>query len=162
MTVALAAALVLSLTLSTYLIVAASSWRGAASGWERLAEAHATEAAQATEDLAAARTELAATREQLDTAQARITALADEKAQLGDSNEVQRQLTDYQARVSAAAANVATSLASCVDAQNQLIGYLGERERYDAASLERFAGEVRGFCAEASSANRRLQQELAR
>ncbi|QZN87545.1 hypothetical protein K5O09_11245 [Cellulomonas sp. C5510] len=105
--------------------------------------------------------ELAAVADQLATAQERIVQLADEKAQVGDDREVQRQLVDYQARVSQAAANVASALSTCIDAQNQLITYLEDAESYDPADLERFQGDVQGVCAAATDANTELQRQLA-
>lgn len=105
--------------------------------------------------------ELAGVSDQLATAQERITQLADEKAQVGDDREVQRQLVDYQARVSQAAANVASALSTCIDAQNQLITYLEDAASYDPADLERFKGDVQGVCAAATEANTELQRQLA-
>lgn len=105
--------------------------------------------------------ELAAVSDQLATAQERIVQLADEKAQVGDDREVQRQLVDYQARISRAAANVASALSTCIDAQNQLITYLEDAESYDPADLERFKGDVQGVCAAATDANTELQRQLA-
>lgn len=105
--------------------------------------------------------ELAAVNEQLTTAQDRITQLADEKAQVGDDREVQRQLVDYQARISQAAANVASALSTCIDAQNQLIAYLEDAASYDPADLQRFKGDVQGVCAAATDANTELQRQLA-
>lgn len=105
--------------------------------------------------------ELTAVNEQLTTAQERITQLADEKAQVGDDREVQRQLVDYQARISQAAANVASALSTCIDAQNQLITYLEDAASYDPADLERFKGDVQGVCKAATDANAELQRQLA-
>jgi hypothetical protein len=105
--------------------------------------------------------ELAGVTDQLETAQERITQLADEKAQVGDDREVQRQLVDYQARVSQAAANVASALSTCIDAQNQLITYLEDAASYDPADLERFKGDVQGVCAAATEANTELRRQLA-
>ncbi|GIG37990.1 hypothetical protein [Cellulomonas pakistanensis] len=106
-------------------------------------------------------TELAAVNEQLATAQTRITQLADEKAQVGDDREVQRQLVDYQERISQAAANVASALSTCIDAQNQLITYLEDAASYDPADLARFKTDVQGVCKAATDANAELQRQLA-
>ena len=73
--------------------------------------------------------------------------LADEKAQLGDTSASQQQLADYQSRVSQAAGQVATALASCVDGQQRLIGYLQESDQYDQADLAQFATDVQTVCA---------------
>jgi chromosome segregation ATPase len=152
--------LVVALALDVYLVLAARSWQQASGRWEELARSHGTQVAQAQADLDATRTELEATQDQLEAAQQRITELADEKAQLGDQNEVEQQLTDYQARVSAAAADVASSLAGCVSAQDQLIGYLDQKELYDPTSLASFADQVQEVCAQATAANADLQQEI--
>ncbi len=105
--------------------------------------------------------ELDAVNAQLATAQARITELADEKAQVGDDREVQRQLVDYQGRISQAAANVASALSTCIEAQNQLITYLSDAAAYDPADLQRFKDDVQGVCATATEANTELQRQLA-
>ncbi|RMI08987.1 hypothetical protein EBM89_12150 [Cellulomonas triticagri] len=104
--------------------------------------------------------ELDAVNEQLTTAQDRITQLADEKAQVGDDREVQRQLVDYQARISQASANVASALSTCIDAQNQLIAYLEDAAAYDPTDLQRFKDDVREVCAAATAANTELQRQL--
>jgi chromosome segregation ATPase len=111
-------------------------------------------------ELAGARAELDALQAQLTTAQERITALADEKAQIGDDREAQRQLLDYQARVSQAAGTVASALDRCVQGQDQLITYLEDAESYDPAELSRFGTEVETLCQSASDANEALQSEL--
>lgn len=137
-------------------------WRDAAADWEALARTHGTQLAQAQADLEATAGELEATRAQLATAQARITELADEKARLGDTTAAQQQLADYQARVSQAAGRVATALATCVDGQERLIGYLGDAASYDAADVARFRSEVERVCGLATEANTQLQTELQR
>ena len=52
-------------------------------------------------------------------------------------------------------------LGQCTTAQSQLIGYLGDRDAYDPADLERFSGQVDELCQAATDANAELQQELA-
>jgi hypothetical protein len=112
-------------------------------------------------ELDGARAEIEALQGQLTTAQERITALADEKAQIGDDREAQRQLLDYQARVSEAAGTVASALDRCVQGQDQLIAYLEDAESYDPAQLTRFGSDVEALCQSASDANEALQSELA-
>ncbi|WP_448629617.1 hypothetical protein [Cellulomonas soli] len=138
------------------------AWESTAAQWETLARQHGEDLAATRIDLDTASAELASTREQLSTAQARITELADEKAQLGDATESQRQLADYQARVSAAAGTVATALTSCVDGQQRLIGYLKDAASYDPGDLSRFESDVDEVCDAATAANTALQQELDR
>lgn len=146
--------------LVTYLWRTTDAWRSTSGDWEHLARQAATDLATTRADLDTARDDLAETREQLTTAQARITELADEKAQLGDDSAAQQQLADYQARVSQAAGQVATALATCIDSQQQLIGYLLDAEQYEPADLERFRTDVDGLCAQATAANAQLQEEL--
>lgn len=141
--------------------------------WEQRAEAYLGDARDLGEDLAGTRAALAGTeselegvRAQLATAQARIVELADEKAQIGDDREVQRQLVDYQQRVSEAAGQVALALDQCVQGQQELIGYLQNTvtgaAQYDPEELERFRTDVEQLCQTATEANIALQRELSR
>ncbi|MFC0645912.1 hypothetical protein [Cellulomonas phragmiteti] len=136
-------------------------WQESAAGWEELARAHGEQLGQTLAELEATTGELDATRTQLATATARITELADEKAQLGDTTAAQQQLADYQERVSQAAGRVATALATCIDGQERLIGYLEEAARYEAADIARFRADVDRVCGAATDANAQLQDELA-
>jgi len=164
--VILSAVLVLVLVASALLLArmfdTTRAWEDSSAGWEKLANENAAELAATTNDLAAATAELEATNAQLATAQQRITELADEKAQLGDTSASQQQLADYQARVSRAAGQVATALASCVTGQQTLIGYLKESEKYDAAQLTQFGQDVQTVCEQATEANTALQDALTR
>ncbi|SFK37487.1 hypothetical protein [Cellulomonas sp. KH9] len=139
-----------------------AAWEESAAEWEALARTHGEQLAQTQAELEAATGELDATRAQLATAQARITELADEKAQLGDTTAAQQQLADYQERISQAAGRVATALATCVDGQERLIGYLQDAASYDAADVARFRADVERVCGAASDANASLQSELSR
>ena len=138
------------------------AWQDSTQQWETLARTTGEELATAQADLAATQAELDATTAQLATAQERITQLADEKAQLGDTSASQQQLADYQSRVSQAAGQVATALASCVDGQQRLIGYLQDSAQYDQDDLARFTADVQTVCAQATDANAALQRELER
>jgi hypothetical protein len=162
--VALALVLVVVLLVATllvgYLVRTTRAWQATSSDWEDLARRHGADLATTQTSLDEALTALEETQAQLATAQARITELADEKAQLGDASESQRQLADYQARVSAAAGTVATALTTCVDGQQRLIGYLKDAASYDATDLARFEDDVERVCASAKEANTALQQEL--
>lgn len=160
--VVLAVALVAALAGVGRMIQVTSAWQRSSAQWQALARTHGDQLAQAQADLKAAQDELTATRSQLDTAQQRITQLADEKAKLGDSTAVQQQLADYQARVSQAAGKVATSLATCIDGQNRLITYLDNAAQYDAASLASYRNDVTSYCGQATAANTALQRELSR
>ena len=138
------------------------AWQDSTREWETLARSTGEDLAASQADLAATQAELDATTAQLSTAQERITQLADEKAQLGDTSASQQQLADYQSRVSQAAGQVATALASCVDGQQRLIGYLQNSAQYDPTDLERFTSDVQTVCAQATDANAALQRELER
>lgn len=152
----------LTLALATYLVVLTRAHEQRAAEWEQVARTTGTELAQQRVELDGAIAELEAVRTQLQTAQARITELADEKAQIGDEREAQRQLVDYQARVSEAAGKVAGALDVCVDGQYQLISYLENAAAYDAADLARFRTDVQQVCGAARDANAALQLELER
>lgn len=137
--------------------------------WEAYAAQVESDAGAIGEDLAQLRTEhdgtvaeLSTVQEQLSASQQRVTELAAEKAAVGDDREAQRQLVDYQERVSAAAGSVATSLNECINRQQELLGYLDDAAAYDPDDLVRFRDQVDALCASAKSANDSLQQELAR
>lgn len=159
--VVLAVLLAGTTALSTYLWIRTVRYEEYAAGIEQQARAIGTDLATLRAEHDGTVGELAAVNEQLSTAQDRITQLADEKAQVGDDREIQRQLVDYQARVSRAAANVASALSTCIDAQNQLITYLENAAAYDPADLQRFKGDVQGVCKAATDANAELQRQLA-
>ena len=147
--------------LTWYLLRVNAAWQQHSEQWQVLAEQHGTDLAQAQADLEATRTELAAVHDQLTSAQQRITQLADEKAQLGDQSAAQQQLTDYQARISTAAGQVATALATCIDGQEALITYIENSSMYDPASLTSYRNNVETYCGNARDANAALQAELA-
>jgi hypothetical protein len=142
--IVLSVLLVLVTALSAYLWIRTVRYEDYAQGIEDQARAIGT-------DLTALREEHEGT----------VTELADEKAQIGDDREIQRQLVDYQERVSQAAANVASALSTCIDGQNQLIGYLENSAAYDPTDLQRFKDDVTRVCGIATDANTQLQQELA-
>ncbi|MEU2201218.1 hypothetical protein [Isoptericola sp. NPDC019482] len=149
-----------SLGIGAYLWVTTTRWQSHSATWEGEARGYADRVAALDAELAATDAELVAAREQLATATARITDLANEKAQLGDENVASQQYLDYQRRVSEAAGVVTTALGDCVDAQSQLITYLEDRGSYDAKDLDRFASDVETLCRQASKANDQLEQEL--
>ena len=172
---AVAAVVLLSLLLAAalgvggYLWYAADRWSADAAVWETQAREHGQHVAAleneleaVTRELTAARDQLTTVREQLSTATARITELANEKAQLGDANAVNQALIDYQQRVSEAAGTVAQALGRCTDGQGRLIEYLRTPEQWDPDSLQQFADQVSALCAQATEANERLQTELQR
>ncbi|GGB96839.1 hypothetical protein [Cellulomonas carbonis] len=159
--------LVLGLGASTvYLYRTTTAWQDRADTYLADARGIGGELATTRAELAGTEAELEGVRSQLATAQARIVELADEKAQLGDDREVQRQLADYQERVSDAAGQVALALDQCVQGQQQLIGYLEstvtDAAQYDPAELERFRTDVEALCQAATEANIALQRELSR
>lgn len=158
----LAVLLVLTLAGGAYLGILARAWAQRSADLEAVAVDLGTQLGQTQADLDQARSELAVVSDQLDVAHQRITELADEKAQAGDDREIQRQLADYQARVSQAATSVASALEECVHGQERLIAYLEEADAYDPADLARFESEVATFCAAATQANADLQEEIDR
>ena len=160
--VVLAALLVLALGLAGYLWTTTRAYQERAAAIEAEARSIGTQLTTTRAELAGVTAELEAVRDQLDTAQARITALADEKAQVGDDREAQRQLVDYQQRVSEAAGIVASALTRCIEGQDQLIAYLGNAAAYDQAELAQFGTQVETLCRSATEANQSLQEELSR
>ncbi|MCK9795498.1 hypothetical protein M1843_17275 [Isoptericola sp. 4D.3] len=151
-----------SLGVGAYLWLTTTRWQEHSASWEDEARGYAGRVATLEAELRATDAELVAAREQLATATARITDLANEKAQLGDENVASQQYLDYQRRVSEAAGVVTSALGACVDGQTQLIGYLEDRDSYDAADVDRFAADVETLCRQASKADDQLQQELRR
>jgi hypothetical protein len=164
--VVLSAVLVLVLVASGLLLArmfaTTRAWEDSTAGWQRLAHENADDLAETQSQLAAAQSQLDTTTAQLAAAQTRITDLANEKAQLGDTSATQQELADYQSRVSQAAGQVATALTACITGQQQLIGYLREADKYDAAQLSRFGQDVQTLCGQATDANSALQAELKR
>lgn len=160
--VTLAVVLVGTLAAGAYLAVLARAWSARADELDATATDLGRRLAQTQADLDQRSSELGTVQAQLQTAQDRLVELADEKARTGDDREAQRQLAAYQARVSEAAGAVASALQECVRGQEQLIGYLKDRERYDPASLAGFEGDVTSLCDQAETANADLQRELDR
>ncbi|HEY0186092.1 MAG TPA: hypothetical protein VGC67_01255 [Cellulomonas sp.] len=160
--ITLSVLLVLVTALASYLWVCTQQYREYAADIEQQARVIGDDLASLREENDGTVAELTAVNEQLTTAQARIIALADEKAQIGDDREVQRQLADYQERISEAAANVASALSTCIDGQNELITYLQQdATAYDPTELERLKSDVQRVCGAATEANTELQDELA-
>ncbi|TRW44890.1 hypothetical protein [Georgenia yuyongxinii] len=160
--VVLAVLLVLTLAAGAYLAVLARAWSVRAGELDAVATDLGTRLAQSQADLDQRTSELGTAQSQLQASRDRIVELADEKAQTGDERETQRQLAEYQERVSAAAGSVASALQECVRGQEQLIGYLKDAELFDASALESFEAEVATFCDQAEAANADLQRELDR
>ncbi len=161
LTAALVTAFVVVLGLGGYLAVATRQWQDSSTAWEDRARSGADQLADVQTRLDQSRAALAEVSSQLSAAQERITQLADEKAQLGDDRELQRQLVDYQQRVTAAAGKVASALTACIGGQDQLIGYLQDAAAYDPTDLARFSSQVQDLCRSATDANAQLQQELS-
>ncbi|NCT89944.1 hypothetical protein GXB85_03110 [Cellulomonas sp. APG4] len=152
-----------------YLWRTSDAWEGRAEAYRGEAAELGTELATTRAELEGARSELAAVRDQLSTANTRIAELANEKAQVGDDREAQRQLADYQERVTEAAGDVALALDQCVQGQQQLITYLRaqadappDQKPYDEAALTQYATDVDTLCQAATEANATLQTELER
>lgn len=160
-TILLSALLVVALALAGYLWTTTRAYQARAVRNEDQARVIGTELAATRAELEGTTAELEGVRSQLETAQARIVALAAEKAQVGDDREAQRQLVDYQQRVSQAAGTVASALERCVQGQDQLITYLNDPSAYDPADLKQFGTEVDRLCLSATEANQALQDELS-
>ncbi|MDR7381354.1 hypothetical protein [Promicromonospora iranensis] len=156
----LAVLLVATIAVGAYLWVTTVRWQRSSAEWEGKAHEYAEEVASLRMQLDGVNNELQAARDQLSTATARITDLANEKAQLGDENVASQQYLDYQTQVSAAAATVASALGQCVSGQEQLVGYLKDADQYEAADLSRYERQVGALCEDAEQANEALQQEL--
>jgi chromosome segregation ATPase len=156
----LAVLLVVTIAVGAYLWVTTVRWQSTSAEWEEKAHQYAEEVATLRMQLDGANTELQAARDQLSTATARITDLANEKAQLGDENVASQQYLDYQTQVSAAAATVASALGQCVSGQEQLVGYLKDANQYEASDLDRYERQVGALCEDAEQANQALQREL--
>jgi chromosome segregation ATPase len=151
---------VATIAVGAYLWVTTVRWQRNSAEWEEKAHEYAEEVATLRMQLDGANSELQAARDQLSTATARITDLANEKAQLGDENVASQQYLDYQTQVSAAAATVASALGQCVSGQEQLVGYLKDADQYEADDLRRYERQVNTLCANADQANEALQREL--
>ena len=156
----LAVLLVATIAVGAYLWVTTVRWQRSSAEWEEKAHGYAEEVASLRMQLDGASSELEAARDQLSTATARITDLANEKAQLGDENVASQQYLDYQTQVSGAAATVASALGQCVSGQEQLVGYLKDADQYEASDLRRYEEQVNELCADAERANESLQKEL--
>jgi chromosome segregation ATPase len=148
---------------------ASDAWEQQADGYRQTADELGAELAGTRAQLDGTRAELEAVRGQLANANTRIAELANEKAQIGDDREAQRQLVDYQERVTEAAGDVALALDQCVQGQQQLITYLGAQaaavegeEPYEQSELDRYSRDVDTLCDAATEANNTLQSELER
>jgi len=151
-----------ALGLGTYFWFAADRWQAAAAAWEDQARNHGASVAEVTAQLETARAEVVAIQDNLQSAQARITELANERAQLGDQQVVDQNRIDFQARLSAAAGQVASSLELCITRQDELIEALRNPGRYTEESVARFGEQVVQFCNDARTANANLQAEINR
>lgn len=167
----LAALLVVATAGAVWFYRTSQAWEDRATSYQEAASGLGEELAVVQAELTGAQAELEAVRTQLETAKERIIQLADEKAQATDDREAQRQLADYQERISEAAGRVALALDQCVQGQHQLIGYLqaqvaaaeaGTPQPYDAAELDAFGTDVETLCQAATEANITLQRELQR
>jgi len=153
---------VAALSLGTYFWFAADQWQANAQAWEAQARAHGEQVADLTAELELAQAETATTQQHLESAQDRITELANERAQLGDQQVVDQNRIDFQQRLSTAAAQVASSLDLCISRQDELIEALRNPGRYTEESVANFGNQVVQFCAEARTANANLQAEINR
>ncbi len=101
------------------------------------------------------------TAEQLATVQSRMLELADDVNSRDDSVEsYARELGDLQATLSTAL-GVSTSLSRCLNAQQELIGYLKNSANYTPADIAAFENGVNDLCDTATEAHVALQEVLA-
>ncbi len=127
--VVLAVALVLALAAAGYLLALARAWEDRAAALEGTSQDLGGELGQVRADLEESRSTLALVESQLEVAQEQIHELADAVAQTGDDREVQRQVAEYQAQLSANAAAVAGAMDECIAGQENLITHLEEAAR---------------------------------
>jgi len=158
--IALVASLVAGALVTVRLLDTNQRWQDSSAQWEALARKHGEQAAKATGEADQLQADLDETKRQLATAKKRITALAHEKAALGDKAATSQETSDYQSRVSQAAGTVATALDRCVDGERQLLTYVEHADQYDAADVARYRDDVEKLCAAATDANDALQSSL--
>ncbi|WP_454084735.1 hypothetical protein [Georgenia sp. Marseille-Q6866] len=125
----LAVALVLAVAAAGYLLALARAWEDRAVTLEETSRELGGELGQVRADLEESRSTLALVESQLEVAQEQIHELADAVAQTGDDREVQRQVAEYQAQLSANAAAVAGTMDECIAGQEDLITHLEEAAR---------------------------------
>lgn len=98
---------------------------------------------------------------QLDSAQQRVLELADEAAQRGDSTEYYATALADLGDLLAASTAVSSTLVRCVEAQDDLVGYLKNSADYTPAQLTSFESQVNDVCDNAVAAQVELQELLA-
>lgn len=98
---------------------------------------------------------------QLNTAQQKISDLADDKAQQGDNVEFYARQIDSLTSALSTASNVANSLDRCIEGKNQLTGYMKEKDKYDPTEIADFEASLKIKCDNAVAANVELQRILA-
>src|SRR5690606_402132 len=167
LTVVLVIALLVATGAAVYLYRTSQAWQERAEAYLAAGQDVGADLAARQAELAGLESELEAVRAQLATAQDRIIELANEKAAAADDREAQRQVADYQERVSVAAGQVAFALDQCVQGQNQLIAFL--ESQIEAAETgeellpnQEAIDQVHELCEGAREANIALQSELAR
>lgn len=162
--IAAIAALFVVSGLAGYLLNAASQWQMHSAQMDQVNIDLGAEVATLRTDLAGTQAELDAVRSQLSTAQERIIELANEKAQIGDQREYQRQLTDYQTRVTDAARLVAVRLEECIVGQQEIISLLATALNSGQTSpgIDDLIQQVDTVCGIAAEAHDNLQEEIGR
>lgn len=98
--------------------------------------------------------------QQLATSNQKVSALSSEKANAVDESAYYLQQIESLEDSVSSAGGVANALNRCADGQQELIDYLIEAEKYEPEELDAFSRSVRALCAEAESANARLQESL--
>jgi len=158
--VALVAAVTAGALVTARLLDTNQRWQDSSEQWEALAREHGEQASEATSEAEQLKADLDETKRQLATAKKRITALADEKAKLGDKAATSQASSDAEARLSQAATDVTTALGRCVDGERQLLTYVEDADRYAADDVARYRDDVEKLCAAAADANDALQSAL--
>lgn len=158
--VTLTVLLLVSLGVAGYLYAAATAWEQRAQDLETTARGIGIDLAEIAQERDETVQTLTAAQDELRQADEQLAELADAVAQTGDDREVQRQMANYQAQLSAAASNVAQALESCIQGQDQVIGYLDEIDAWDAESLASFREQVSTYCEQATDAYEQLQTQI--
>ncbi len=152
------AALLLALTV--YLWISSNSWQQRADELTVAAYDIGERLATEEEQVLAQQQQLDLLTQQLDTAQARLLALADEKAQERDSALDAQQEIDYLRELASIGGAVALTLTRCVEDHKTLVGYLKNIELYGAQEVADFEAAVNQICTAAINAATVYQEQL--
>lgn len=99
--------------------------------------------------------------EQLETAQRRITELADLTARAGDDVQYYAQEINRLNETLTAASTVATALSRCAEGHEQLLTYTRDPGNYDPVQVADFEASLQTLCDRAAQSHEDLQLVLA-